>query len=399
MYRIKQLPEDFFVREVSNLEMREKGDYAYFLMRKRSYSTQKAVEEIARAAKLKSSSIGYAGLKDKQAVTEQIISVAYGDSSLENINLKDISLKFLGRGYLKIGIGYLEGNEFRIVVRNLSFSDLIRLSNKFSDDELREDFALSERAAHILISELKPRLEGKHVFFPNYFDEQRFSRSNCEVARHFIKREFEDAVKGILAFDIPQKQLEKKWKKWGALSNMTKNHLETPMLEHLKRNPNDFVGALRAIPRRILRLYIGSFQSMIFNNVLSALVRNLLGECSEEGYSRGTFAFPKKAILESHGEQIPLMGFGSELSPDSETSKIVSGILEKEEISQREFIIREMPELSSEGSERNAFCDMENLKIEEFSNDEMNEGRYKIVFSFCLKKGSYATIAIKSLLI
>jgi len=42
---------------------------------------------------------------------------------------------------------------------------------------------------------------------------------------------------------------------------------------------------------------------------------------------------------------------------------------------------------------------MENLKIEEFSNDEMNEGRYKIVFSFCLKKGSYATIAIKSLLI
>ena len=35
MYKIKHTPEDFFVREELKLELKEKGDYSYFILRKR----------------------------------------------------------------------------------------------------------------------------------------------------------------------------------------------------------------------------------------------------------------------------------------------------------------------------------------------------------------------------
>jgi tRNA pseudouridine13 synthase len=399
MYKIKSIPEDFCVREIAKVEVREKGDYAYFLMKKRSYTTQKAIEEIARSGKVKRSAVGYAGLKDKNAVTEQLISVAYGDGTLENVDFKDISLKFLGRGYLKIGIGDLDGNEFRIVARNLDSSDIIKISNKFLDEELKEEFELSEKSAKVLVDEIKSSILRKKIFFPNYFDEQRFSKSNCDVARHFLKREFAAAVMEMLKFDIPAEKVDDNWKKWDALLGMTNNHLEAPILEHLKNNQNDFVGALRTLPRRIIKIYIGSLQSRIFNDALSSLISSTFPDFSEETYSRGIFAFPKKGIFSDSGESIPLVGFGSDIFSEEGIPKIVSDTLKKDGISQRDFIVKEMPELSSEGSERKAFCELENLNVEEFGKDELNEGRYKIIFSFYLKKGSYATIALRALFI
>jgi len=312
---------------------------------------------------------------------------------------KDISLKFLGRGYLKIGIGDLEGNEFKITARNLEQYEVIKIANKFMDEELKEEFELSEKSTKILIDEIKFSISGKQIFFPNYFDEQRFSKSNCDVARHFLKREFAAAVMEMLKFDIPAEKVDENWKNWDALLGMTSNHLEAPILEHLKNNQNDFVGALRTLPRRIIKIYIGSLQSRIFNDALSSVIISRFPDFSEETYSRGIFAFPRKGLFSDSKESIPLVGFGSDLSIEEGIPKIVSDTLKKDGITQRDFIVKEMPELSSEGSERKAFCELENLNIEEFGKDEMNIGKYKITFSFYLKKGSYATIALRALFI
>ena len=72
-------------------------------------------------------------------------------------------------------------------------------------------------------------------------------------------------------------------------------------------------------------------------------------------------------------------------------------ILMKERITPRDFIIPQMPELSEEGTERNLFMFVSNLHLSNAKPDERNPQKYKIVTSFSLEKGSYATELIKYL--
>ena len=118
MYRIKQLPEDFIVREKLNLKLDDSGEYSYFLLRKKDYSTFDAIDQIAKKLKINPKFINAAGLKDRSAFTEQFISISKGSKADVEIN-KDIFLKFAGSGSERLNIGALEGNGFEIVVRNL----------------------------------------------------------------------------------------------------------------------------------------------------------------------------------------------------------------------------------------------------------------------------------------
>ncbi len=55
-----------------------------------------------------------------------------------------------------------------------------------------------------------------------------------------------------------------------------------------------------------------------------------------------------------------------------------------------------MPELASEGDERNMFVKAEKLNIKT-EDDELNKDKKKCIISFVLPKGSYATIVIKKI--
>jgi len=408
MYRIKQVPEDFVVKEISNIELRKKGDYSYFLLKKRDYTTQKAVEEFAKNADIRLDNISYAGTKDKHALTEQLISVWYGNPALENIALKDIQLKFLGKGYLKINTGDLIGNEFLITVRNLEDEDIISFANKLFEEEVREDFELDDVKRKMLISDVEEAFRKKRFFVPNYFDEQRFSKNNCMIGKFIISKKFEDAVELILNFDIEEKVLKENWRKWELLLGKTKSSIETNVLNHLISNKNDFIGALRTIPKKISKMYIHSFQSLIFNTTLAELIKEWFNGCIEVVYSRGMLVFPKKIFYsgaagfsEKSGMKIPIVGFGTELeelkAKDAKVHDVINRMLEKEGISTRDFVIANMPELTSEGDLRNAFTEIKDFKIKEFGEDELNKEKYKFVLSFTLEKASYATIVIKNL--
>jgi len=47
---------------------------------------------------------------------------------------------------------------------------------------------------------------------------------------------------------------------------------EKAMLRHLQKHPNDYAGALRKIPKRILRIYTSAYQSLSFNEQLNKLL-------------------------------------------------------------------------------------------------------------------------------
>jgi len=316
MYKIKQIPEDFVVEEITSIKPEKQGNYTYFWLKKHNYNTIRAIQHIAKHLKIPEKNIGFAGNKDKIAITKQLISIK--KENTQNLKLKDISLEFFGKGKEPISLGNLEENKFAITVRNITN---------------------------------KPKTINK---IPNLFGEQRFSKNNAEIGKSIIKKDFKKTIQLILE---------------------TSPDFKEQINSLLKSRPNDHIGALRLIPKRLLRLYIHSYQSLIWNKTISQYLKTN----------------PKTNI------QIPIIGFGTELE-NNNLSKIIKSIIEKENITERDFIIQQLPELSSEGSERSLFTEIKNLEISDLEKDELNKGKNKCIIKFSLKKGSYATVAIKSII-
>jgi len=340
MYKIKQIPEDFVVREITDIKLKDNGNYTYFILKKRNYTTERAVSTIAHYLKTDRKNIGYAGSKDKNAITEQLISVK-GQIKKENINLKDIELIHKGKGNERISLGDLKGNEFIITVRGLN----------------KEDIKINQKTFSI----------------PNYFDEQRFSKNNSDIGRLILKKDFKGAVDLILS-DYSKE----------------KNNFEKEVKENISRLPNDFIGAIKKVPKKIRMMYVHAFQSLIFNNTITELIKSETKEYKKVDYSNGFFVFPDKDLKNI---KIPIVGFGTEFK-DKKIKDISSVLLKKEGITLRDFIIRGMPELASEGNERDMFVKAEKLNIKT-EDDELN--KKKCIVSFTLPKGSYATIVIKKI--
>jgi len=296
MYKIKQKPEDFVVKEITNVKPEKQGKYTYFILKKKEYTTEKAIQTIANYFRIQRKRFGYAGNKDKIAITEQYCSVL---GRIKDTNLKDIEVKVIGYGSEPISLGDLKENHFEIVVRDVY---------------------------------KKPKILKE---IPNYFDEQRFgiNKNNHLIGKAIVKKDFKKAVEII---DSGFKG-------------------------------TDFVGFLRKIPKKILMIYVHAYQSYIFNNIVEQYL-----QCK----------YKKNA-------KIPLIGFGTGIK-DKQIREITERIMKKENIGYRDFIIRQMPELSSEGSERDMFARIKNLNIEK---PEKN----MIKVSFSLEKGAYATNAIKFL--
>ena len=131
-------------------------------------------------------------------------------------------------------------------------------------------------------------------------------------------------------------------------------------------------------------MYVHAYQSYLFNELLKKELMN--EEYFEVEYAVGSLFFPKNEFDELNGidetkKTFPLIGFGTESD--------VEKVLVDEGINLRDFIMKQIPELSSEGAERNAFVEVKDLKIK-----DINEG-YVVCFS--LPAGSYATIVIKAM--
>jgi len=158
--KIKVYPEDFIVKEIMHLPL-EPGNYQYYLLKKTNRNTLDVVEYLSMKLKTK---VGFAGNKDKKAVTEQYISLFNG-KNIENISLDNASLEFIGTGKTPISLGMLEGNHFEIILREV-------------EKEL-------------------PRVE----FIENYFDEQRFSKNNHVIGKMLVQKNFKEAS-AIIGQDI-----------------------------------------------------------------------------------------------------------------------------------------------------------------------------------------------------
>jgi len=143
MYLIKEKPEDFLVEEIPKFEIKDKGDYSYFLLEKRLWETKKVVREICKKLRIKEKRINISGIKDRNAVTKQYFSVYKIDKTkVESLNFKDLKIKFIGYGDERLRLGGIKENRFKIVVRNLDkkikIPSYLRVENYFDDQRFRE---------------------------------------------------------------------------------------------------------------------------------------------------------------------------------------------------------------------------------------------------------------------
>jgi tRNA pseudouridine13 synthase len=208
MYILKQIPEDFIVTEVSNFTFNDLGRYVYIKVTKKNYNTLDIVKKIAQQCHIKDKDIGFAGSKDKHAVTTQIMSLSTNHKSkLNDLNIPGVEWEVVGYGDAPITLGDLVGNKFEITVRNIE------------DEKIEE-------VSHVV----------------NYFDEQRFSRNNVEIGRSIVKKQFNKATTLIDEYKVEQ---------------------------HLKKKKNDHVGALRKLPTRLLRLFVNAYQSYLWNETVA----------------------------------------------------------------------------------------------------------------------------------
>jgi len=161
VYSIKDKPKDFIVDEIINLNL-DGGGYIYFKLKKENFTTIKALELIARRLNLKLKNFGFAGNKDKKAITTQACSVfGANEDKLKDLKLSNIKIEILGRGKSPISLGDLEGNSFKIFVK----AEKIK----------------------------------KTDFFVNYYGEQRFG-INCNnhiIGKYLLERRFKQACNNL----------------------------------------------------------------------------------------------------------------------------------------------------------------------------------------------------------
>lgn len=160
--RIKQQPEDFKVEELSPQPLGE-GEYTWFTLKKRNIGTFEALNELAERWHVPFKRFGFAGLKDKHAITTQVCSFK---GTVKDFKERDIEVKVIGTSDIPVSLGTHRGNKFTIVVRDLDQAPQHRHS------------------------------------FVNYFGDQRFSTNNAAIGKAVVKGEYAKAVELAIASGI-----------------------------------------------------------------------------------------------------------------------------------------------------------------------------------------------------
>ncbi len=118
--RIREQPEDFRVDEVTLYPASGQGEHTYVRVEKRLRTTEEVAHILAGAAGLRARDVGFAGRKDRRAVTRQWFSVPGLDPQQAlALDYEGIEVQEALRHAHKLRPGQLAGNRFRIVVRGV----------------------------------------------------------------------------------------------------------------------------------------------------------------------------------------------------------------------------------------------------------------------------------------
>ncbi|KAJ1657060.1 multisubstrate pseudouridine synthase 7 [Dispira simplex] len=240
------------------------GSHVMFTMCKDNRDTMDAIQIVSMLGAIHRKNITYAGIKDRRAITTQRVTCQKANiirlASL-NDQLRGIRLGDFRRVPELLKMGSLYGNRFTIILRHLTTEE--------TEARASVEYWLKNG-------------------FVNYFGLQRFgttTSSTHRVGAALLSSQWQEAVQCILSprqGGNEREAIAKARQEWvtnqdpkGVVDQFPNSFVaERAILHHLaKRGLRDYAGAMQAIPYHLLTLYLHSYQSYVWNHMVSARIR------------------------------------------------------------------------------------------------------------------------------
>ena len=365
--KIRQNVEDFIVSEIlsekSLASIKQSDGYAVYKLKKQNIDTNHALKEIFKKTGVRLKSLG---LKDSFAITEQFVCSMNKSRAIQDFVASKYSLNKIGFVQKPLTKKNMIGNHFQI-----------KISDPSSDPSKFDEYD------KIL----------------NFFGYQRFGSARPVthlVGKAIVQRNFSNAIKLLVSFtsEFDSKEHTEFRKQLADESNYKKLLSDIPPQMDLERiaisemiEHNDPLKAIKALPLSIRRFFVQAYQSYLFNKTVSMAFEN-----GEDLFSpqEGDVCFDKNGILGKYIKgleqsiSIPLVGYS--YYKKTRFDYYTSQILKQEEISPKDFYLKEIQELSNEGGYRNSAVSCADYSV----NDN--------TISFSLSRGSFATIVLREIM-
>ncbi|MGD0318979.1 MAG: tRNA pseudouridine(13) synthase TruD [Nitrososphaerales archaeon] len=380
--------EDFRVEEfVPKLEItsEDRPDYyPLYRVEKRSIDTLHMEKSLSEALR---SRLSYGGMKDKRAVAVQYATPTSTKSLRPTRVVRErFTAQLVGFIPRPLSRGMIRGNRFTIVLRECCAEMPIRVE---------EAFALASARR-----------------LPSFFGFQRFGAREVGthlVGRALVRQEFEEAVSLMLfrprTTDDEATRAAKNAMADGRYAEGAKmlpvhQDVERMVARRLSSEPEDWTGALRAVPMKLRRLYVQAYQSFIFNRTLSlALLKGLdistyepgdnWSEASEDGLATSPVHGVKERAPPSAAPMVQLAGFAYR-NYGSRFDSCLEEVMTQERVSAKEFYVKQMQEVSAEGGFRRP-----HLAVGDPSYSCAGD---RTDLSFTLARGQYATVLLREVI-
>ncbi len=390
--------EDFYVEEIPEHLPSGTGPNTWLFIEKIGRNTLDVVLDIAKEMKISRKRMGFAGMKDKSALTRQWLCVSNSEASeLEGLENKLYNVKILEikQNEKKLRIGQLIGNKFKILIRDTENPD--------------EDV----KTANNVLRQLET------VGVPNYYGWQRFgkNRSNTHrVGEFLIHNDIKGAVDSYIGNPYKGEKnyikvarafydngkLEDAYESMPAGMRYEKMMLRELIKQMRKKGELDeksYIIAIESLPKPLKRMFVHAYQSYLFNRVVSertklGINKYIDGDIIIDNQEHLVHEFDVKNIderiekFEVH-PTAPLYGTKVPLAT-GEVGRLEQEVLDEEGIKLEDFECPKTPKLGSHGLRRAL-----RFKIWDVSAVETNEG---VLAEFSIPKGCYATAVLREIM-
>lgn len=391
--RLRSVPEDFVVLETGDGPARDvEGKYTAARIALRNWETNRFAGVAARELGIHRDQVAFAGMKDKRAVTEQWFTFKAPVQAVERLgSLADVRVVAAYATRRPSFTGAHTGNGFVLRIR---------------------DASATAETLNAITSAIEHERGVPHFFGPQRFG-GHFRATTHLVGEAICRGDLEEAVRLYVghpvATETPEAQEARR------IYEETRDPTATlaaypavldperAILRRLVERPGDFRYALFALPTNLLQLFIHAWQSLLFNEMLSARLEAGLGLATahvgdrvmgvdDEGTTTHVVTAYNRARVQQEldrGRAVLTAALTGLTTPLAEgvQGDIETEVLDAHGVHPTDFRVREMPELASPGRRRAILQRVTGLQTEFVDGDP--------VLRFQLGKGSYATVVLR----
>lgn len=384
--KLRRTTDDFRVDEESSLPIGSSGKFGVYRLCKRGWTTLDALDRLSRMLHIERHRLTHAGLKDRHAVTTQLITIAGGQPQSDELD--GIRLEFLGRSSRAIRSDDIRANAFQITLRSL-------------------DPAVAQRMESAVLQVARWGL-------PNYFDNQRFGSwipGHGFAAVPWLRSDYESAVRILLAEFSPDDDaaereqkaiLQEHWGDWTTCkARLSKSHRRS-IITFMDDRKGDFKGAWARVNADWRGLALSALQSHLWNQIGAAVIRSRIpgDRLTEIHLKPGSLPVPLQLsgdeLRDWRDLRIPLPSARMDPPPES-IAPVIQAALAESGWSVADLKVRHPRDRFFSRALRPLWLLPDDLSGQRGS-DDLDPPREKLTLRFALPRGAYATMVIKQLL-